>query len=653
MRHLPNIAGALLGLVFIAPGLMVLLGYAPEQPPPPEGSYMALFMGAFVPSGYLTFVKVLEVVGGVLVAVPRTRGLGLLGRIAAHVRHTRWAGARRGFASTATAADTPARTNACTWAVGPQPDRPKHLAEILLIVPASSEGTFGRCVPHGMVRLIRMRARSRRVACAFAASVAVWCPAAPLPQDGLAAALEAAVARARGESTAPVSVAAARVDGLPAEVAFTYGVVAAVPGQGSSPEVSRLVTALLVLESIRVGELGCDEPIARVLPVLDRLPQPLTVRDLRRGGTGLRDIRDVLEASADGRARMFTAGEALHFVALQRRLARDVSAWGGAGQHDESPTEDLLLALAVESRAGAPFADVAAARLFAPLGLGSTAVALDPAADCGLGALIGFRGVTTSAEDLARLGLALLTCDTLHAELGATVLGDRSAPTFATGGEPFGARWRAFDARMELGRDWLVFGDRRPSIAGHTPLWPLAPETARFAVLPSEGWVVAAMTPQASGSPSGLAATIAAATRALEPWLAPRTGFQDYLGIGGGAGGRYGGRVGGTAPAGFDDASLLGAHRVPELELDLVVTRTSASTARRLRYEVRVGTREPLEGGLSWRNETLILKATSAAHRLTLRIRCDGDSARFESLDLERGFTTYGPLIGLAIGPKE
>ena len=78
MRHLPNIAGALLGLVFIAAGLMMLLGYAPEPPPPPEGSYMALFMGAFAPSGYLTFVKVLEVIGGVLVAVPRTRGFGLL-----------------------------------------------------------------------------------------------------------------------------------------------------------------------------------------------------------------------------------------------------------------------------------------------------------------------------------------------------------------------------------------------------------------------------------------------------------------------------------------------------------------------------------------------------------------------------------------------
>ena len=35
-------------------------------------------MIAFAPTGYLTFVKVLEVVGGILVALPRTRNFGLL-----------------------------------------------------------------------------------------------------------------------------------------------------------------------------------------------------------------------------------------------------------------------------------------------------------------------------------------------------------------------------------------------------------------------------------------------------------------------------------------------------------------------------------------------------------------------------------------------
>jgi putative oxidoreductase len=77
MKYLPLVVGALLGLLFVASGAAVLLRLAP-LPPLPEGSPAAHFMAAFVPTGYLTFVKVLEIAGGLLVAVPRTRALGLL-----------------------------------------------------------------------------------------------------------------------------------------------------------------------------------------------------------------------------------------------------------------------------------------------------------------------------------------------------------------------------------------------------------------------------------------------------------------------------------------------------------------------------------------------------------------------------------------------
>ena len=78
MKYLPAIVGALLGLLFIASGLTMLLGMVPAQEPPPEGSPMAHFFAAFGPTGYLSFIKVLEIVGGVLLAIPRTRNLGLL-----------------------------------------------------------------------------------------------------------------------------------------------------------------------------------------------------------------------------------------------------------------------------------------------------------------------------------------------------------------------------------------------------------------------------------------------------------------------------------------------------------------------------------------------------------------------------------------------
>lgn len=80
MKYLPAIAGGLLGLMFIAGGGMFLLNLIPPeaQQPPPPGSAAAHFMDAFAPTGYMHFVKVLEVLGGLLVAIPKTRNIGLL-----------------------------------------------------------------------------------------------------------------------------------------------------------------------------------------------------------------------------------------------------------------------------------------------------------------------------------------------------------------------------------------------------------------------------------------------------------------------------------------------------------------------------------------------------------------------------------------------
>jgi putative oxidoreductase len=78
VRLLTNLVGFLFGGLFVAVGLMVLLDLGPKPEPPPAGSPAASFFAAFGPTGYLTFVKVLEVLGGVLTAIPKTRCLGLL-----------------------------------------------------------------------------------------------------------------------------------------------------------------------------------------------------------------------------------------------------------------------------------------------------------------------------------------------------------------------------------------------------------------------------------------------------------------------------------------------------------------------------------------------------------------------------------------------
>lgn len=77
MKHAPQIAAGLLGLIFVVFGLNFFLKFIPI-PSPPEGSPPAMFLGAMYMTGYLAFVKVLEILGGVLVAIPKTRNIGLL-----------------------------------------------------------------------------------------------------------------------------------------------------------------------------------------------------------------------------------------------------------------------------------------------------------------------------------------------------------------------------------------------------------------------------------------------------------------------------------------------------------------------------------------------------------------------------------------------
>ena len=49
MKYLPNIAGILLGLMFIMASTMVLFHWGPSLEPPPEGSPPGLFMAAAAP----------------------------------------------------------------------------------------------------------------------------------------------------------------------------------------------------------------------------------------------------------------------------------------------------------------------------------------------------------------------------------------------------------------------------------------------------------------------------------------------------------------------------------------------------------------------------------------------------------------------------
>ncbi|HEX3856832.1 MAG TPA: DoxX family protein [Verrucomicrobiae bacterium] len=76
-KYLPCIAGVVLGLCFLAASVPVLFNLI-KIPPMPEGTPAWHFMAAFVPTGYVKFVKMFEFIGGLLVMIPRLRNIGLL-----------------------------------------------------------------------------------------------------------------------------------------------------------------------------------------------------------------------------------------------------------------------------------------------------------------------------------------------------------------------------------------------------------------------------------------------------------------------------------------------------------------------------------------------------------------------------------------------
>jgi putative oxidoreductase len=77
MKFLPPVAGLILGGLFIMSGVVVLFELV-DVPEIPKETPIGAFMAAMGPTGYMTFIKILEVLGGLLVAIPLTRNLGLL-----------------------------------------------------------------------------------------------------------------------------------------------------------------------------------------------------------------------------------------------------------------------------------------------------------------------------------------------------------------------------------------------------------------------------------------------------------------------------------------------------------------------------------------------------------------------------------------------
>ncbi|MBS0658326.1 MAG: hypothetical protein JSR82_08805 [Verrucomicrobia bacterium] len=76
MKIAANIVGALLGLFFVFSGAVVLFKLV-DIPAPPPGSVFEQFNKLFG-DGWMQLIKACEIVGGLLLAIPKTRNFGLL-----------------------------------------------------------------------------------------------------------------------------------------------------------------------------------------------------------------------------------------------------------------------------------------------------------------------------------------------------------------------------------------------------------------------------------------------------------------------------------------------------------------------------------------------------------------------------------------------
>jgi putative oxidoreductase len=76
MKIAKQIPAFLLGAMFIFAGASHLFKFGPT--PPPMTGDPATFMTLFSSTGYMTVIKIFELLFGILVLIPKTRALGLI-----------------------------------------------------------------------------------------------------------------------------------------------------------------------------------------------------------------------------------------------------------------------------------------------------------------------------------------------------------------------------------------------------------------------------------------------------------------------------------------------------------------------------------------------------------------------------------------------
>jgi putative oxidoreductase len=76
MNYVKQIPAVLLGLMFLMSAIMFFSGKMPSPPDMSDAS--KTYMGLLMPTGYMQFIKICELLFAVLILVPKTRALGLI-----------------------------------------------------------------------------------------------------------------------------------------------------------------------------------------------------------------------------------------------------------------------------------------------------------------------------------------------------------------------------------------------------------------------------------------------------------------------------------------------------------------------------------------------------------------------------------------------
>jgi CubicO group peptidase (beta-lactamase class C family) len=256
---------------------------------------------------------------------------------------------------------------------------------------------------------------------------------------------------ATAQSSAPVPIAAAQSSALDAALARTiaavpYGAPAAsvalvedgrlvyahatgladvATRTAATPQtrfaiasITKLVTAVCVMQLVESGKLRLDAPITSLLPgVLPDVQQlqAITVRELLRHTSGLADYGDTV--IADGSVAHRTTPRAIVARFAAKPLAFEPgTAWG------YSNTDYVVLGLIVEKLSGESLAAYERAHVFAPAGMTATSVGPSPGSPTARGYTAHGRpappldlswfyadgDLFSTASDLARFDIALM-----------------------------------------------------------------------------------------------------------------------------------------------------------------------------------------------------------------------------------------------------